>query len=168
MSAKNEVQQSVGFTDEERAAMKERAKEQWEKLDSPIPLTDSPRLALSVRPLAVSIPPFTAKGGVLSANLALRCLLMVSSGEPEAVSSRPPLPELSPLPPNLDPGVLVNLDAFISYGALEEFLSGRPMDPLDLPGGAYDFAVTITLQPPLVDADPANDLLVFGASYLLA
>ncbi len=27
MSAKNEVQQSVGFTDEERAAMKERAKE---------------------------------------------------------------------------------------------------------------------------------------------
>ena len=117
------------------ARLKERAREQWEKLDSPIPLTDSPRLALSVRPLAVSIPPFTAKGGVLSANLALRCLLMVSSGEPEAVSSRPPLPELSPLPPNLDPGVLVNLDAFISYGALEEFLSGRPMDPLDLPGG---------------------------------
>lgn len=127
------------------ARLKERAREQWERLCSPIPLTDSPPLALSVRPLAVSISPFTAKRGVLSAGLALRCLLTVSSGLPETASPHPPLPDLSPLPPNLDPGVLVNLDAFISYGALEKFVSDRPLDPLDLPGGGQVTVEKITL-----------------------
>jgi len=117
------------------ARLKERAREQWESLNAPIPLTDSPRLVLSVRPLDVAIPPFAAKGGILSAHIALRCLLTVSSGTPEGAAPPRPLPELSSMPPGLDPGVLLNLDASVSYRALEEFLSGRPLDPLDLPGG---------------------------------
>lgn len=115
--------------------LKERAREQWEGLASPILLSESPRLALAVRPLEVSMPPFTARKGILSAHLALRCLLSVTSGIPGAADPHPPLPALTPLPPDLDPGVLVNLDASISYGALEEFVSGQPLEPLDLPGG---------------------------------
>lgn len=117
------------------AGLKDRAREQWESLCSPIILSESPRLNLSVRPIAVSMPPFTAENGLLSAHLALRCLLQVTSGTPGKTVACPPLPELSPLPPNLDPGVLVNLDASVSYDALEEFLAGHPVDPLEIPGG---------------------------------
>lgn len=127
------------------ARLKEHAREQWESLNSPIRLADSPRLTLSVRPLEVSMPPFTAKGGILSAHVALRCLLTVTSGVPEAASPPPPLPDLSSLPPGLDPGVLVNLDARISYKALEEFISGQRIPPLDLPGGGMVSVEKISL-----------------------
>lgn len=116
------------------ARLKERALEQWESLGASILLTDSPRLALTVRPLSISIPPFTAGNGALTACVALRCLINVTSEE--GVSTPlPPLPELTPLPPGLDPGVLINVDGFVSYGALEKYLAAKPLEPLEIPGG---------------------------------
>ncbi len=116
------------------ARLKEKAREHWERLAAPILLTTSPRLALSVRPLAVSIPPFIAKNGALTAHLALRCLLAVTSEQEEAGPAHP-LPELMPLPPGTDPGVLINVDSFISYKALEEFLGAKSGASLNIPGG---------------------------------
>ncbi|MGI6784768.1 MAG: DUF4403 family protein [Aminivibrio sp.] len=116
------------------AALKERAREQWERLGAPILLTDSPRIVLKVRPLALSIPPFVAEGGVLTAHVALRCLLEATS---EAAENSPPspLPLPAPMPPGVDPGVLINVGAFVSYRALEQFLAAKPADPIEIPGG---------------------------------
>lgn len=122
------------------ARLRERAEEHWRGLAKPILLSKSPRLSLTVRPLALSIPPFTARGEILSAPVALRCLLSVASGGGEEPPPAPPLPELTLLPPNLEPGILLNVDARVSYSALEEYLADSHQGSLDLPGGG---AVTI-------------------------
>ena len=117
------------------ARLRERAQSHWEQLSRPILLTQSPSLYLTVKPLALSIPPFRARGGVFFAPLALRCALSVSTEATDPLPSPSPLPELTSLPPNLESGVLINLDAFLSYRALGENLFQKPPAPLQIPGG---------------------------------
>lgn len=116
------------------ARLRDAALKGWQELHAPVIIHRSPDLWLSVKPETVSLSSFTAKNNVFSATLALKAFLQVSSDSSLPVQP-PPLPPLLSLPPDVEPGILLNLDLLLSYKALEEYLSGQPMPPVAIPGG---------------------------------
>ena len=116
--------------------LKEHAANHWNEMQTPLALSDSPKVMLSIKPVSVSMPPFSAAGGVLSTHLTLKCILRVSSdfaGAEKQKSSA--LPPLTVLPSDLDPGFLVNLETFFPYSALGEYASAQELPTVDLPAG---------------------------------
>lgn len=113
----------------------EHARQEWEGLSEPIPLGTSPELWLSVTPLSLAMPPFSARDGRLTAVAGLKCLLSVTADRPEAqdASSMPPLEAMRP---NMEPGILLNVESSISYSALADYVSSMEIPEIDIPGGS--------------------------------
>ena len=128
LRAEEEINQSI--------RLKEHAANHWKGLQTPLALSEAPKVVLSIDPVSVSMPPFSAAGGILSTHLALKCILRVSSDFAETEKQKPTaLPPLTVLPSSLDPGFLVNLEIFFSYRVLGEYASAQELLTVDLPAG---------------------------------
>ena len=116
------------------AHLRDEALKGWQDLHTPVPVHRSPDLWLSIKPESVFLSSFTAKNNVFSATLALKAYLKIS-GDSSLTVQPAPLPPLLSLPPDVEPGILLNLDLLLPYKALGEYLSGQPMAPVAIPGG---------------------------------
>jgi hypothetical protein len=116
------------------ARIKEYAAAEWERLHTPIRLGSTPELWLSVTPLSVSMPPFQADNGRLSATAGVKCLLEISAEQPASPAGQP-LPPLSPMPPHLEPGILLNVESTLSYESLGKYVASLEIPDVDIPGG---------------------------------
>ena len=124
--------------------LRDSALKGWQELSAPVQIHSSPDLWLVVKPEAVSLSPFTARKNVFSATMALRAYLTATSEKPLLLQPAP-LPPLLALPPDVEPGVLLNLGLFLSYKALEKYMSSQPMPPLAVPGGGEVTVKNISL-----------------------
>jgi hypothetical protein len=117
------------------AEIREHAQREWAGLYEPIPLGSDPELWLSVTPLSLAMPPFSARDGRLTAVAGLKCLLSVTAERP-APREPNPLPPLAAMPPNMAPGILLNVESSISYGALADYARSVDIPEIDIPGGS--------------------------------
>ncbi|MDI9370552.1 MAG: DUF4403 family protein [Synergistaceae bacterium] len=117
------------------ARIREHAEKEWEGLFEPIRLSEDPDLWLSVTPISLAMPPFSARDGKLTATAGLKCLLSITAERPgERMPS--PLPGLEAMGPNMEPGVLLNVESIISYAALGDYVTSMEMPEIDIPGGS--------------------------------
>ena len=79
--------------------------------------------------------PFSARDGGLTAVAGLKCLLSVTAERP-APREPNPLPPLAAMPPNMAPGILLNVESSISYGALADYARSVDIPEIDIPGGS--------------------------------
>lgn len=114
--------------------LRDSAQKGWQELYTPVQINSSPDLWLVVKPESISLSAFTARKNIFSASLALRAYLTATSEKPLPLQPAP-LPPLLALPPDVEPGVLLNVDLSLSYKALEEYMSSQSMPPLAIPGG---------------------------------
>ncbi|GEM_PF-797434 len=116
------------------ARIKEYAQKEWGELHTPIPLGSSPELWLAVTPLSVSMPPFSAKDGRLTATAGIKCMLRITAEKPDPLK-KSALPPLAPMPPHMEPGILLNVESTLSYKALGKYVSSMDFPEVDIPGG---------------------------------
>ena len=116
------------------ARIKEYAQKEWAGLHQPIPLGSSPELWLAVSPLSVSMPPFSAEDGRLTATAGIKCMLRITAEKPDPFKATP-LPALAAMPPHMEPGILLNVESTLSYVSLGEYVSSMDFPEVDIPGG---------------------------------
>ena len=116
------------------ARIKEYAQREWAGLHQPIPLGSSPELWLAVTPLSVSMPPFSAKDGRLTATAGIKCMLKITAEKPDPLRASS-LPALAAMPPHMEPGILLNVESTLSYASLGKYVSSMEFPEVDIPGG---------------------------------
>jgi hypothetical protein len=116
------------------ARIREYAQKEWAGLHQPIPLGSSPELWLAVAPLSVSMPPFSAEDGRLTATAGIKCMLKITAEKPDPLKATP-LPALAAMPPHMEPGILLNVDSTLSYASLGKYVSSMDFPEVDIPGG---------------------------------
>lgn len=116
------------------ARIKEYAQKEWAGLHQPIPLGSAPELWLAVAPLSVSMPPFSAEDGRLTATAGIKCMLRITAEKPDPFKATP-LPALAAMPPHMEPGILLNVESTLSYVSLGEYVSSMDFPEVDIPGG---------------------------------
>jgi hypothetical protein len=116
------------------ARIKEYATDEWKRIHAPIRLGSSPELWLAVTPLSISMPPFKARDGRLSATAGIQCLLEIIAEEPDSPAPSP-LPPLSLMPPHMEPGILLNVESTLSYESLGRYVSSLGIPDVEIPGG---------------------------------